>query len=224
VRPRVWGPQDKLPRVNGEDASAGARSTGLRGWPAAVVGGVLRLLPDPVRAWLLRHREVLKFLIVGGTCFLVTVLINYALKLTVLATKPVTALTIATLAATVLSYVLNREWAFRTRGGRERRHEATLFFAINGVAVLITDVPLWVSRYLFDLRVPDVSRLVQEVSDFASGIVVGTLLAMVFRLWAYRTWVFPKQDVRLVRSSAARRAESAVSSSQRGDSDSQQVA
>lgn len=197
------------------DASTGLRSAGLRGRPAAIVGTLLRLLPHPVRARLLRHREVLKFLIVGGTCFLVTVLINYALKLTVLAHKPVTALTIATVAATVLSYALNRQWAFRTRGGRRGHHEAALFFAINAIALLLTDLPLLAARYAFDLRVPDVSRLVQEVSDFTAGIVVGTLLAMVFRLWAYRKWVFPKQNVRLVRAPAGRSGETPQSDSQR---------
>lgn len=209
--------------MNAEDATTGMRATGLRGWPATVVGAVLRLLPAVVRSRLLRHREVLKFLIVGGTCFLVTILINYGLKLTVLATKPVTALTMATIAATVLSYVLNREWAFRTRGGRERRHEAALFFAINAIAVLITDIPLWAARYLFDLRVPDVSRVTQEISDFTAGIVVGTLFAMVFRLWAYRKWVFPTQNVRVVRSSATGWL-AAPSAEDAGDVDSSQVA
>jgi putative flippase GtrA len=163
---------------------------------------VLGLLPRSGREWLLRHREVAKFLVVGATCFAVTVAINYALKLSVLSTKPVTALTTATIAATALSYALNRRWAFRARGGRRRRHEAFLFFLINAAAVGVNDVPLWVARYLFDLRVPEVSRLVQEVSDFTSGIVIGTLLAMAFRLWAYRTWVFPHQRVRLVHSEA----------------------
>jgi putative flippase GtrA len=178
----------------------------LRGRPAHLVRAVLGLLPGPVRDRVLRHRGTLKFLVVGGTCFLVTVAINYALKLTVLASKPVTALTLATIVATVLSYVLNREWAFRTRGGRERRHEAALFFAVNAVAVGLNEVPLWISRYVFDLRVPDVSRLVQEVSDFGSGIVAGTLVAMAFRLWAYRKWVFPHQKLHLVRDGAGSRA------------------
>lgn len=163
---------------------------------------VLGVLPRPAREWLLRHREVTKFLLVGGTCFLVTLVINYALKLTVLSARPVTALTIATVAATVLSYVLNRQWAFRGRGGRRGLHEAVLFFVINGLATLVNDVPLVAARYVFDLRVPDVSRLVQETSDFAAGMIAGTLLAMAFRLWAYRTWVFPHQGVRLVQGGA----------------------
>ena len=170
----------------------------LRGRPAQVVRAVLRLLPPPLREHVLRHRETLKFLVVGGTCFLVTVVVNYGLKLTVLGEKPVTAFSIANIVATVLSYVLNREWAFRARGGRERRHEAALFFAVNAAAIGVSDIPLLIARYVFDLRAPDVSRLVQEVSDFGFGVIAGTLLGMVFRLWAYRRWVFPHPKVRLV--------------------------
>jgi putative flippase GtrA len=143
-----------------------------------------------------KHHEAAKFLVVGGVCFVVTTAVNYALKLTVLHEKPVTALVIATIIATVLSYVLNREWSFRTRGGRERHHEAALFFAVSAIGVVLNSLPLAVSRYVFDLSVPDVSRPVQEIADFVSGIVVGTLIAMCFRLWAFKRFVFPEQQAR----------------------------
>jgi putative flippase GtrA len=178
------------------DTPAEAGPAGLRGHTATVVGRILSVLPQAVRVRLLRRRETLKFLIVGGTCFVITFAINYGLKFTVLTDKPVTALTIAGIVGTVLSYVLNREWSFRTRGGRERHHEAALFFAISALAILISDIPLLMARYLLDLRVPDVSMLVQEVSDFISGIVIGTIVAMVFRLWAFKKWVFPQQNAR----------------------------
>lgn len=150
-----------------------------------------------LRAFARRHHEAAKFLVVGGICFVATTSINYALKLTVLSGKPVTALAIATILSTVLSYVLNREWSFRTRGGRERRHEAALFFSVSAVGVVLNSLPLAVSRYVFHLQVPEVTRPVQEIADFVSGIVVGTLIAMVFRLWAFRTFVFPEADARV---------------------------
>jgi hypothetical protein len=37
---------------------------------------------------------------------------------------------------------------------------------------------------------------VQEVSDFFAGMILGTLLAMVFRLWAFKKWVFPQAGAR----------------------------
>ncbi|MEV4350997.1 GtrA family protein [Actinoplanes sp. NPDC049596] len=143
-----------------------------------------------------KHHEAAKFLVVGGICFLATTAINYALKLTVLHEKPVTALAFATVLSTILSYVLNREWSFRRRGGRERRHEAALFFAVSAVGIVLNVLPLGFSRYVLLLRVPDVSRPMQELADFVSGIIVGTLIAMVFRLWAFKRFVFPHADGR----------------------------
>ncbi len=161
-----------------------------------LVRQTLARVPEPLRSLLIKHRELVKFLLVGGTCFFITLAVNYGLKLTILTSKPVTALTIATIVATIISYILNREWSFRTRGGRQRRYEAALFFLFSGIGILVNDLPLLVARYVLDLRVPHVSLVVQETSDFVSGIVIGTLLAMGFRLWAFRKWVFPQENVR----------------------------
>ncbi|WP_245674298.1 MULTISPECIES: GtrA family protein [Actinoplanes] len=153
-----------------------------------------------------KHHEAAKFLVVGGVCFVATTVVNYALKLTVLHDKPVTALAVATIISTILSYVLNREWSFRARGGRERHHEALLFFAVSAVGIVLNSLPLAISRYVFLLRVPEVSRPVQEVADFTSGIIIGTLVAMVFRLWAFRRFVFPQEQGRVPRQRRASRS------------------
>jgi putative flippase GtrA len=145
-----------------------------------------------------KHHEAAKFLAVGGICFVTTAGINYALKLTVLNDKPVTALVLATIVGTVLSYVLNREWSFRTRGGRERHHEAAWFFAVSAVGVVLNAAPLFLSRYVFLLSQPHVSRPAQEIADFISGMVIGTLIAMCFRLWAFKRFVFPHAEARAV--------------------------
>ncbi|MGH3910455.1 MAG: GtrA family protein, partial [Pseudonocardiaceae bacterium] len=84
--------------------------------------------------------------------------------------------------------------------GRERHHEAALFFLICGIGLVINATPLWISRYALDLRVPEVSLLAQEVADFATANVIGTLLAMGFRWWAFRKYVFPDEDVRVRQS------------------------
>jgi putative flippase GtrA len=157
---------------------------------------VLALLPGPLREPLRRRREVIKFAVVGGICYVITTAIYYALKLTILTARPVTALVVATVIASVVSYLLNREWSFRTRGGRRRHHEASLFFLFSAIAVALTAVPQYASRYVFDLQTPNVSRPVQEIADFVSGLVLGTLVGMVFRLWAFRRWVFPHENAR----------------------------
>ncbi|WP_045298732.1 GtrA family protein [Saccharothrix sp. ST-888] len=147
----------------------------------------LALVPARLRPFLVQHRKLVKFLLVGGTCFVLTMAVNFGLKLTVLHAKPVASLTVATVVATLVSYVLNRQWSFRTNG---THREAVLFFVVSGLAILVNDAPLAVSRYLLDLREPDVSAFTQEVADFLSGMIVGTLLAMVFRYWAMKRWVF----------------------------------
>jgi putative flippase GtrA len=150
-------------------------------------------LPRPIRPYAERHHELIKFAIVGGTTFVIDSAIFYTLKLTILEPKPVTAKVISGIVAVIASYVLNREWSFRDRGGRERHHEALLFFAFSGVGVLLSMAPLWVSSYVLQLRVPMVSLTAENIADFISAYIIGNLLQMAFRFWAFRRWVFPDE-------------------------------
>lgn len=162
----------------------------------AVVYAVLARIPQPYRDVAIRHRELIKFALVGGTTWVIDTIIFITLKSTLLVAKPVTAKVIAVVVATIASYILNREWSFRTRGGRQRHHEATLFFVISAVGVFVYTLPLVISRYVLDLKVPAVSLLSQEVADFVAAQIIGVLLGMAFRWWAFRRFVFPQQNVR----------------------------
>ncbi len=153
-------------------------------------------LPGPIRPYAERHHELIKFAIVGGTTFIIDSVIFYTLKLTILEPKPVTAKVIAGIVAVIASYILNREWSFRDRGGRERHHEALLFFAFSGVGVLLSMAPLWFSSYILQLRMPAVSLTMENIADFISAYIIGNLLQMGFRFWAFRRWVFPDQFFR----------------------------
>ena len=150
-------------------------------------------LPRPIRPYFERHHELIKFAIVGATTFIIDSAVFYTLKLTVLEPKPVTAKIIAGIVAVIASYILNREWSFQNRGGRERHHEALLFFAFSGVGVLLSMAPLWFSSYVMHLRVPEVSLTVENIADFISAYIFGNLLQMAFRFWAFRRWVFPDE-------------------------------
>jgi len=161
-----------------------------------MVEAVLIRIPQPYRDVAIQHRELIKFAFVGGTTWIIDTAVFLVLKNTVLIEKPLTAKIFAVLVATIASYVLNREWSFRTRGGRERHHEATLFFLISGIGVAVYTAPLAVSRYLLDLQVPTVSLFSQEIADFVSGQILGVLLGMAFRWWAFRRFVFPDENVR----------------------------
>lgn len=153
-------------------------------------------LPRPVRPYAERHHELIKFAIVGATTFIIDSAIFFTLKLTILEPKPVTAKIIAGIVAVIASYILNREWSFRDRGGRERHHEALLFFGVSAVGVLLSMAPLWVSSYMLMLRVPMVSLTVENVADFISAYIIGNLLQMAFRFWAFRRFVFPDEFAR----------------------------
>ena len=190
LTPSVW------PGVRWLDRAREARAYGSYTAAVSMVDAVLVRIPQPYRDIAFRHRELVKFALVGGIAYIVDITLFTLLKTTVLEPKPVTAKIVAVLVATIVSYVLNREWSFRTRGGRERHHEAALFFLVCGIGLVINATPLWISRYVLDLQVPEVSLLVQEAADFASANVVGTLLAMIFRWWAFRRYVFPDQNVR----------------------------
>ncbi|MFI9270416.1 GtrA family protein [Kitasatospora sp. NPDC052896] len=132
----------------------------------------------------------MKFLVVGGSCFLLTMVINYGLRLTVCQSKPLVALTVANVVSTVASYFLNRQWSFRSEGTHK---ELIPFAVVSGIAIGVNDLPMTVSRYLLDLRTPYVSGFTQEVSDFLAGMILGTLVAMAFRYWAMKKFVFTTQ-------------------------------
>lgn len=150
-------------------------------------------LPRFIRPYAEQHHELIKFAIVGATTFVIDSVIFYTLKLTVLEPKPVTAKIIAGIVAVIASYILNREWSFQNRGGRERHHEALLFFAFSGVGVLLSMAPLYFSSYVLGLRVPEVSLTVENIADFVAAYILGNLLQMAFRFWAFRRWVFPDE-------------------------------
>ena len=53
--------------------------------------------------------------------------------------------------------------------------------------------PLWFSSYVLMLRVPEVSLTVENIADFVAAYVIGNLLQMAFRFWAFRRFVFPDE-------------------------------
>jgi putative flippase GtrA len=140
-----------------------------------------------------KYRELAKFLVVGGSTYVIDVGLFSLLSHSILENKVVTAKAISILIATIVSYVLNREWSFSRRGGREPRHEAMLFFVVNGLALALNLVPLALSQYVFGFNTTNYSSFTVTVVNFIAANVIGTILGMAFRFWAYRKWVFPDE-------------------------------
>lgn len=159
------------------------------------IDGLITSLPGPLHRLAVKHAELIKFAVVGGTTFVVDTAVYYPLAFSVLEAKPVIARIISGVIATILSYILNREWAFKNRGGRERHHEALLFFGISGVAVLLTAAPLWLGNNVFDMR-HNLDGLDLAIVDFFLAFILGNILGMVFRFWALRRFAFPHETPR----------------------------
>ncbi|HEV2347950.1 MAG TPA: GtrA family protein [Actinocrinis sp.] len=100
--------------------------------------------------------------------------------------KPVVGSIVGTVVATVVAYLGNRFWTYKDRDSIGRTRELVLFFAVNGIGMLIETVPLAVSQYVMHFD----GTLANNVAKYVFGLPLG----MVFRLWTYRTWIFPKAD------------------------------
>lgn len=137
-----------------------------------------------------------RFLLVGGFCFVLTMAINYGLKYTVLTHKPTTALLIATALASIVSYFLSSRWTWEHSSGKARPKEFVGFIIVTVLGIIVNAAPQFISRYVFHIEEPYVSFLVQEAADFLAGPILGTLLAMVFRYWALDRFVFHGKQAR----------------------------
>jgi putative flippase GtrA len=140
-----------------------------------------------------KYRELAKFLVVGGSSWILDTGIFTLLSHTVLYDKVITSKIISVLVSTIFNYILNREWSFKDRGGRERHHEAMLFFLVSAIALVVNLIPLWLTHYAFAINTAHHSQFTVSIVDFIAANIIGTLLAMAFRFWAYRRYVFPDE-------------------------------
>jgi putative flippase GtrA len=120
------------------------------------------------------------FCVVGGLAFLIVVagsdLLRYVAGLGKYA-----AVTIATVVATAFSFTGNRLWTFRHRQGAGAALEAGLFFAFNGVGLLVQYATIGLITGPLGLT----DRLWYRIA-----LVLGVGLGTLFRFWAYRKWVW----------------------------------
>jgi putative flippase GtrA len=138
-----------------------------------------------------RHviHEGAKFLIVGAIGIGVTNLVFIPLH-GPLGLGPLTSVTIATIVATMVTFLGNRYWSFRHREGAGTAREGVTFFVLNGVGLLIQYAVLGFSNYALGL-----TTKLENVVAVNIGIGIGTL----FRFWSYRKWVWVPPEVRLQR-------------------------
>jgi putative flippase GtrA len=132
----------------------------------------------------LRH-ELGKFFSVGALAYVVGVggfNILVHLENAPLASKPLTASIISGIVSIFVAYLGNRHWTWRDRARSGARREMSLFFIINGIALIFNIICLAISRYVLGFE----SALADNIAANVIGVGLGTL----FRFWSYRTIVF----------------------------------
>ena len=134
--------------------------------------------------------ELAKFGVVGAFAFVIDVgtfnLLRYAATggQGPLFSHPLTAKAVAALLGMTFAYFANRHWTWGDRERTSFRREYVLFFAFNGVALVIAEGVLWISHYRLGFT--------SALADNISANVIGLLLGTAFRFYAYRRWVFPE--------------------------------
>jgi putative flippase GtrA len=94
---------------------------------------------------------------------------------------PVTSVVVPTMVSTVTSYLLNRHWTFRHRGGEGYGRGFVIFFGLNGVGTGIQALCTGFTFYTLGLH---------SGVAYNAGLLAGLGLASAFRYWSYKKWVF----------------------------------
>ncbi|HWG60269.1 MAG TPA: GtrA family protein [Streptosporangiaceae bacterium] len=128
--------------------------------------------------------EAAKFGVVGVVGLFITNIV-YALLRSNTSAGVVTATTVATIIAALVTYIGNRYWSFRHRERTNVAREGLVFLVLNGIGLLIQDGVVAFSAYALG-REHD--RLAQFLA-LNCGIALGTL----FRFWSYRRFVWRLQ-------------------------------
>jgi putative flippase GtrA len=125
--------------------------------------------------------EAAKFGVVGAIGFVVSLggadFLHFSLGV-----GKYTSVVIATVLATIVTFIGNRWWAFRHRERTSMGQETVLFFVFNGIGLLIQLACVAIVVDGFNLQG---SKLWYNLANL-TGIGLGTL----FRFWSYRKWVW----------------------------------
>jgi putative flippase GtrA len=137
-----------------------------------------------------RHliQEGSKFLVIGAFGTVITFAVANALH----GIGRYKAVTVATILATVFTYLGNRYWSFRHRQGQGTVRDTVVFFVLNGIGLLI---------YYGCIGLTDLAGLGKSKLWYNIALVVGTALGTLFRFWSYRKWVWVAKDASVLEPS-----------------------
>lgn len=98
---------------------------------------------------------------------------------------PLAAKIISIGTATVVTYAGNRFWTFRHRPAGNAAQRYLRYALFNVIAIALQLACLGFSRYALGLSSP--------LADNISGTLIGQIVAVVFRYWAYDKFVFTRE-------------------------------
>ncbi|MEY9934939.1 putative flippase GtrA [Catenulispora sp. GP43] len=130
--------------------------------------------------------ELSKFGAVGAAALVVNIVVLNGMLLAV-KDKQIVATIVSTAVATIVSYIGNRYWTYKDRDKIDRHREMIFFFLINGVAMVIEVMFVFISKY----GLGQDGTLAVNIAKYVFGMPLG----MLFRLYCYRTFVFPEGTV-----------------------------
>jgi putative flippase GtrA len=140
----------------------------------------LSLIRDIYLRFQVLVHEVAKFGVVGGIGFVVQLSVQNALH-SGAGVGAITSVVIGYIVATVVTFVGNRHWTFKHRRGKGLRHETITFVLLNVVGIVI------------QVGIVDIAYYGMGYKDGLSyniATIIGIGLATMFRLYAYRKFVF----------------------------------
>jgi putative flippase GtrA len=140
----------------------------------------LNLIRDYYLRFQVLVHEVAKFGVVGLMGFVVQLGVQNALH-SGAKVGAITSVVIAYVVATVVTFIGNRHWAFKNRKGKGLRHETMVFVLLNCVGIVIQVGIVDIAYYELGYK----SGLAYNLAT-----IIGIGLATLFRLYAYRKFVF----------------------------------
>ena len=143
---------------------------------------------DRFARWRRLLTEILQFLAVGGVAYVVDVGLSNLLVYgffdfpALLHDGPLKAKIVSTVVSVGVAWLGNKFWTYGKRSTGSSTTGLMAFVIVNAIGMVIAIAPLGLTWYILGLRDP--------VSYNISTNIIGIGLAMVFRFWAYRTFVF----------------------------------
>jgi putative flippase GtrA len=140
----------------------------------------LSLIRDTYLRFQVLVHEVAKFGVVGLIGFVVQLGVQNALH-SGAGVGAITSVIIAYIVATVVTFIGNRHWAFKHRKGKGLKQETIVFVLLNVVGIVI------------QVGIVDIAYYGMGYKDGLSyniATIIGIGLATLFRLFAYRKFVF----------------------------------